>query len=71
MLMGCNSSAFGKRIATVNKCRHSRVARVMRAAGLQGVSRRKGCWTTRRDKDARPAPDLVQREFVSDAPDRL
>jgi len=43
----------------------------MRAAGLQGASRRKGCWTTRRDQDARPAPDLVQREFVAGAPDRL
>ena len=38
---------------------HNRVARLMRSAGLVGPSRRKGCWTTRRDKDARPAPDLV------------
>jgi len=50
---------------------YHRVARLMRAAGIQGASRRKGCWTTRRDKDARPAPDLVQRDFVADAPDRL
>src|SRR5438034_2479706 len=48
-----------------------RVGRLMRRAGLQGVSRRKGCWTTRRDRDARPAPDLVERKFVADAPDRL
>jgi putative transposase len=48
-----------------------RVGRLMRQAGLQGVSRRKGCWTTRRDRDARPAPDLVERKFVADAPDRL
>jgi putative transposase len=37
----------------------------------RSASRRKGCWTTRRDKDARPAPDLVEREFAADAPDRL
>ncbi len=48
-----------------------RVARLMRAAGLAGVSRRKGVRTTRRDHRARPAPDLVQREFTADAPDRL
>ena len=50
---------------------HNRIARLMRQAGLQGASRRKGCWTTRRDKNAQPAPDLVRREFVADAPDRL
>jgi putative transposase len=48
-----------------------RIARLMRSAGLRGVSRRKGCWTTIRDKDARPAPDLVQRKFVADAPNQL
>ena len=53
------------------KAGHNRVARLMREAGLVGASRRKGCWTTRRDKDARPAPDLVERKFVADAPDKL
>ena len=48
-----------------------RVARVMRQAGLAGVSRRKGPRTTRRDAQARPVPDLVEREFHADAPDRL
>ena len=48
-----------------------RVARMMRQAGLAGVSRRKGPRTTRRDAQARPAPDLVEREFHADAPDRL
>ena len=47
------------------------VARLMRRAGLQGVSRRKGCWTTIRDRDAQAAPDLVQREFAAPGPDRL
>ena len=48
-----------------------RVARLMRELGLQGVSRRKGTRTTRRDRRARPAPDLVARDFSADAPDRL
>lgn len=50
---------------------HNRVARLMRQAGLRGVSRRRWVCTTRRDPDARPAPDLVQREFSADAPDQL
>jgi putative transposase len=48
-----------------------RVARLMRIAGLYGVSRRRWITTTRRQPDARPAPDLVQRHFSADAPDRL
>jgi putative transposase len=48
-----------------------RVARLMREAGLRGVSRRKPFSTTRRDETARPAPDLVDRRFESTAPDRL
>ncbi len=50
-------------------CKH--VARLMQADGLQGVSRRKAPATTiRRDKD-RPAPDLVERNFTAQAPNRL
>ena len=48
-----------------------RVARLMKAAGLQGVSRRKKAWTTRRDTESRPAPDLVDRQFNSDGPNIL
>lgn len=48
-----------------------RVARLMRNAGLVGVSRRKGCWTTVRDRNAQAAPDLVKRDFVADAPNQL
>jgi len=47
-----------------------RVARLMRAAGLQGVSRRRIC-TTVRDRRSRPAPDLVQRDFTASGRDRL
>jgi putative transposase len=43
-----------------------RVARLMRAARLQGVSRRRSTVTTRRDRSAGPAPDLVDRQFVAD-----
>jgi len=47
-----------------------RVARLMKHAGLEGVSRRKKYRSTR-DKDARPAPDLVDRNFVATAPNQL
>jgi putative transposase len=41
-----------------------RIARLMREAGLVGASRRRsGPITTRRDKEVRPAPDLVDRDF--------
>jgi transposase InsO family protein len=48
-----------------------RIARLMHIAGLCGVSRRRWINTTRRQPGARPAPDLVQRHFVADAPNRL
>ena len=48
-----------------------RVARLMRAAALRGVSRRKTTVTTRRNRSARPAPDLVDRQFVADKPNVL
>lgn len=50
---------------------HKRVARLMRAAGLEGVSRRKRTHTTRRDRAARVAPDLVARDFAAQGPDQL
>jgi putative transposase len=48
-----------------------RVARLMRGAGLQGVSRRNAFRTTVRDETARPAPDLVERQFTAAGPDQL
>jgi len=49
-----------------------RIARLMREAGLVGASRRRhGPVTTRRDKDARPAPDLVDRKFTAEGPNQL
>ena len=49
-----------------------RIARLMRHAGLVGASHRHGGpTTTRRDQDARPAPDLVDRNFAASRPDQL
>lgn len=48
-----------------------RVARLMRQAGLRGVSRRRGFATTRREPAHRPANDLVGRVFAAPGPDRL
>jgi putative transposase len=48
-----------------------RVARLMRSAGLVGCHRRRRRGLTRRDPQAAPAPDLVQRTFTATAPDRL
>jgi putative transposase len=48
-----------------------RVARLMRDARLQGVHRRRLRGLTRRDPQAAPAPDLVERNFTPPAPDRL
>jgi putative transposase len=50
---------------------HNRVGRLMKEAGLEGVSRRKKVFTTRRAEDARPAPDLVERKFEADGPNQL
>ena len=48
-----------------------RVARLMRALGVCGISRRKRPRTTLRDQTHRPAPDLVARDFAAAGPDRL
>lgn len=49
-----------------------RVGRLMKQAGIVGVSRRRlGPRTTNRNVDARPAPDLVERDFTADGPDQL
>ena len=50
-----------------------RVARLMRAEDLQGVSRRKAPRTTQRRPEAetQPIPDLVQRDFTATRPNEL
>ena len=48
-----------------------RVERLMKAAGIAGVSRRKGTRTTVRDERVRPACDLVDRNFYASEPNQL
>ena len=48
-----------------------RVARLMKAADLRGVTRRKSTLTPRRNRSARPAPDLVDRNFAANGPNVL
>ena len=49
-----------------------RVARLMRELGIVGVTRRRfRTSTTKRDAKARPAPDLVNRDFSAKGPDQL
>ena len=48
-----------------------RVARLMRAAGLSGMVRRRKGRTTIRVPGVASAPDLVRRDFAPDAPNRL
>ena len=48
-----------------------RVARLLKQAGLRGVSRRKWPVTTVRAAYVRPAPDLVPRAFTARGPNQL
>jgi len=49
-----------------------RIARLMREHGLEGASRRRRGWkTTVRNASARPAEDLVERDFAAEGPDQL
>ena len=49
-----------------------RVGRLMKQEGIWGASRRRrGPKTTRRNADARPVVDLVERNFTADGPDQL
>lgn len=58
------------RLGLGQRCSKKRVERLMRQAKVQGIHRRRrGCTT--RDPEASPAPDLVQRRFDPDGPDRL
>lgn len=48
-----------------------RIARLMRRAGIQGVSRRRGHKTTVRNPKATPAADLIERDSSIRGPDEL
>jgi putative transposase len=56
-----------------NRVGRRRVARLMRLAGLRGITRRRFRSTTRQDPARAPAPDLVRRNFAAlgHRPDRL
>jgi len=53
------------------RCGRKRVARLMREANLIGAQRRRYRGTTRQDRQAVPAPDLVRRDFTASAPNQL
>ena len=63
--MHAELTANGRRVS------RKRVARLMREAGLAGVSRRRGTRTTRVDQSHCVVPDRVERQFQADTPDRL
>ena len=48
-----------------------RVARLMKEAAVEGVSRRRRTGTTHREPGSRRAPDLVDRNFTAHRPDQL
>ena len=47
------------------------VQRLMRSLGLRGVRRGRPVWTTRTDRHAERAPDLVDRDFHAERPNQL
>lgn len=53
------------------RCGRKRVARLMRQSGIKGCMKGRRKRTTRRDKHAVPAEDLVGRDFAAAAPNRL
>ena len=53
------------------RCSRKRVERLMRQANIAGIHRRRRGGCTRRDLDAEPSEDLVNRVFDPAEPDRL
>ena len=75
---GANYHAYGYRRTWLALRRdgitvgRDRVKRLMRREGIQGAKRRGKPWrTTRPDPTATRPPDLVDRDFTADGPDRL
>jgi putative transposase len=52
-------------------CGRSRVARLMRAAGVRGYMKGRKRWITRRDPRVASAPDLLRIDFVADQPNKV
>ena len=53
------------------KASKNRVARLMRLAHIKGITRRRHTVTTRQDRLAKKAPDLVKRQFTATAINQL
>src|SRR5207302_3421789 len=53
------------------RCSRKRVARLMKKAAIEGCHRRRSIRTAQRAEEAEPMPDLVQRNFNPQAPNRL
>jgi putative transposase len=53
------------------RCSRKRIERLMRVAGIVGIHKRRYRGCTRRDPDAQPSDDLVNRHFAVEGPDRL
>lgn len=67
------TASSSRRIARTGALGYAtRIARLMRAAGWRGLSRRRGCTdSARRYPDGSPTPDLVKRKCVADGPSQL
>ncbi len=76
-LFARNYSVYGRRKLTKAARKagldvgRDQVARLMRQEGIRGASRAQKRFTTRPDPTHVRAPDLVNRRFVADRPDRL
>lgn len=57
-------------MANPKNCSRQRVARLMRQAGLQAKMKKRFKITTVVDKQAKPAPNLLQQNFTADEPNR-
>ena len=59
-------------LADGERVSRKRVARLMKELDIEGVTRRRfKTGTTKRDAKAKPAPDLVNRDFSAKGPDQL
>ncbi len=63
--------ALAELLAAGESVSRQRVARLLRALGLQGVTRRRRLCTTQADREAQVAPDRVRRRFEACGPHRL
>ena len=77
MLWQANYSVYGARKLWIAARRaghdigRDQVARLMGELGIAGVKRSRRVRTTRRDDSSPRSPDLVERDFTADRPNRL